>query len=379
MMPRRLLACLGLLVLPALPALAAPAADVARALLVEAEVDRAAPWVQSQVTYTLRAWQGSDLRELVLAGPQARLAEVRPLGPVAVREAERAGRRYRVHEQRFAVLPFASGDVELGGAHLASKPPGSTRPLRIDAPTITLRVRPVPAAADAARWLPADDVVLTETWSPAGGEATDAAPRLRRIRIEARGVEGAQIPELRPEIPGASVLALPPRLETHIEGTRVVGVREQDFQVIPLRPGPLAVPALELTWWNISAQTHAETQKVGAGATAIARLPARTFDVAAPAAPSSEAPPPWPRIAALLLGLGGLALGLRRSAWWLRLACHVADSARARDAALDWGARRFPTAPPRSLPELAARLPTSELGTALIALDRQIYGRAASG
>ena len=198
MMPRPLLAWLGLLALPALtslPAMSALAADVARPAFVEAEVDRGTPWVQSQVTYTLRAWQGSDLRELVLAGPQARLAEVRVLGPATVREAERSGRRYRVHEQRFAVLPFASGEVELAGAHLAGKPPGTTRPLRIEAPAITLRVRPVPPEADAARWLPADDVVLSETWSPAGGEAAVGKPLLRRIRIEARGVEATQIPE----------------------------------------------------------------------------------------------------------------------------------------------------------------------------------------
>lgn len=377
MMLRPLLACLGLLVLPALPALPALAADVARPLIVEAEVDRDAPWVQSQVTYTLRAWQGSDLRKLVLAGPQARLAEIRPLGPVAVREAERAGRRYRVHEQRFAVLPFASGSVELSGAHLAGKSPGSSRPLRIEAPTITLRVRPVPAAADAARWLPADDVVLTETWSPASGEATDSTPLLRRIRIEARGVEATQIPELRPEIPGASVLALPPRLETRIEGTRVVGVREQDFQLIPLRSGPLAVPALELPWW-----------KVGADATAIARLPARTFTIGVAAPSTATAPPPrtghdaWPWVAgALALAVAAwLALRLRRHPLWaLRCACRAGDGGSAHRALLAWAARRWPHSPPGSLPEFAARLPAGELAMALAALDRQLYGPTGDG
>jgi hypothetical protein len=380
MMPRPLLVWLGLLMLPALPAMSALAADVARPLFVEAEVDRAAPWVQSQVTYTLRAWQGSDLRELVLAGPQARLAEVRPLGPATVREAERAGRRYRVHEQRFAVLPFASGEVELAGAHLAGKPPGSARPLRIEAPTITLRVRPVPTAADGARWLPAEDVVLTETWLPAGGPATDAAPLLRRIRIEARGVQAAQIPELRPEIPGVSVLALPPRLETRIEGTRVIGVREQDFQLIPLRPGPLAVPALELIWWKVPAGT----QEVGAGSTAIVRLPARTLAVGAAqgaAAATSGGSEIWPWAAGGLTLLALALLTLRHQPrrypfWTLRRACRDRDAAAAHRALLAWAARRWPDAPPASLPEFAARLPAGELVTALITLDRQLYGRA---
>ncbi len=380
MMPRRLLACLALLMLPTLPALAT---DAARPLIVEAEIDRAAPWVQSQVTYTLRAWQGSDLRELVLAGPQARLAEVRALGPATVREAERAGRRYRVHEQRFAVLPFASGDVELGGAHLAGKPPGSSRPLRIEASTITLRVRPVPAAADAARWLPADGVVLTESWSPANGEAMDGAPLLRHIRIEARGVEAAQIPELRPEIPGASVLALPPRLDTRVEGGRVIGVREQDFQLIPLRPGPLAIPALELPWWDLSAGAP----RVGAGTTAIARLPARTLTLGA--APGAATPTsggglelgPWAVGGLTLLAVILLVLRLqthRHPFWALRRACRDRDAPAARRALLTWAAQRWPDAPPVSLPEFAGRLQRDELADALRILDRHIYGPAAN-
>lgn len=358
MMLRLLLACL------ALPALAA---EVARPVFVEAEVDRDAPWVQSQVTYTLRAWQGSDLRELSIHGPQARLAEVRTLGPVTVREAERGGRRYRVHEQRFAVLAFASGNLELDGAHLAGRPPGATQSIRVDAPPITLRVRAAPAAA-AAGWLPATKVLLTETWPAATAPATRDTAILRRIRIAAHGVEAAQLPELRLDIPGARVLALSPRLENGVDGGQIIGVREQEFQILPLGDGPLTAPAIELPWWN-----------VGADSTAIARLPARTLAVspAGRSAGAREAPALWLWIALTLPALAALAWlapRLRRSAWRLRLACRAGNPATARDAALNWGARRWPTAPPRSLPELAARLPAGELAAMLLALDARLYG-----
>jgi hypothetical protein len=43
---------------------------------------------------------------------------------------------------------------------------------------------------------------------------------------------------------------------------------------------------------------------------------------------------------------------------------------------LAWAARRWPDAPPASLPAFAARLPAGELATALTTLDRQLYGRA---
>ena len=179
------------------------------------------------------------------------------------------------------------------------------------------------------------------------------------------------------------MLALPPRLDTRVEGGRVVGMREQDFQLIPRKPGPLAVPALELSWWDLSSGAP----KVGAGSTAISRLPARTLIIGgAPGATATASGGgsklwPWAAGGLALLALALLALRLqprRHPLWALRRACRDGDAAAAHGALLAWAARRWPDAPPASLPEFAGRMESGELADALRALDRRLYGPAAN-
>lgn len=345
-------------------------------LRVEAEISPAQPWVQSQTIYTLRALQSADVRDIRLVPPLMPLAEVYPLGATTLREVERKGRRYRLHERRFAILPLASGNLSLTGAHVSGRLPGAAATARWDAPPLSLQVQAVPAGIAADRWLPAHRLTLTETWSPATGALAQDGLARRTIRIEAHGVIAAQIPELIPTTAGMRVTALPPRLETRVEGEWLVAVREQEFQLLPQQPGTALSPPLQLGWWH-----------VGTGTTVIARLPARTLDVTGVAANRTPPSPNnrsgmLPAMAALLLLLGtGVWLGRRigrHPLWTLRRACRAGNATAARNALLLWAAARWPEAPLRSLPAVARRLaPDPRAIAAVNDLDRHLYGGTA--
>jgi hypothetical protein len=383
----------GLLAGAAMTAVTTLAAGTEPPLMVEADLTPAQVRVQAQAIYTLRALQGTDLRDIRLNGPQVPLADVHALGPTRVREVERGGRRYRLHERRFAILPFASGSLELTGAHVSGRLPGAAVASRWEAPARTVAVQPVPRGIAADHWLPADQLTLSETWSPDTAALPPDGTVQRSIRIEAQGVAAAQIPPLIPEIPGMRVSPLPARLENRIAAEVLIGVREQGFQLRPLQPGQVRVPALHLTWW-----------KVGAGDTAIASLPPRTLAFGGPATEPASAPsslparlttPPGPLPdsppgetrqvmagatgASLLLALCGafwLGLGFRRHPLReVRRACASNDPVAAGKSLLVWAGKRWPTDPPQSLPALAARLATSDhTARALAELDRYCYG-----
>ena len=348
--------------------LATSLARAAPTFFVEADVDTTTPWVQAQATLRLRFFQGADVRDIELAGPPARLADTLPLGATTVSEAVRDGRRYRVHERHFAILPFASGRLELAGAAASGRLPGSSRRSRWPAPAIALDVRPAPA--DKPDWLPARELWLTESWS-AGAAAVPGQLMLRSVRIEATGVAAAQLPAVRFSVAGASVLARPPRIETRIEGGTLRASRAQDFEILPTRAGTLEIPPLRLAWW-----------KVGAGGTAVAalaELSGRGIRVGTdvPDGPPASAPPGHARLAIIAVLL--VCLGL---AWHARFACRAWLAWRRHDPRqltallLDWGRRRWPAAPPASLPELAARI-DHPAAACLHALDRQRYGAGA--
>lgn len=125
-------------------------------LLLEAQLEPARVQVQTEAVYRLRFYQGIDVRDLAISGPSARLADFRLLGADRVYEAARDGRRYRVRERRYAVFPFASGELDITGAHVtgriadaAEKSPGGRRALRINAAPQRLTVLPLAAPPPA--------------------------------------------------------------------------------------------------------------------------------------------------------------------------------------------------------------------------------------
>lgn len=363
------LALAFLLCLCAGPALAAPG------MLVEAEFALPEVHVHAQASYRLRFLHATDVQDVELSGPAPRLADLVPIGATQVYETQRHGRRYRAHERRYAVFPFASGTLEMSGAHIRGSVPDASRPggrraVRLEAPVQRLTVLPIDIQADGRPWLPADAVTLTERWEARGGGVHH-----RTLRIEAIGVRAAQLPELGVEVNGMGVLPGPPRLEDRIDGERNLAVREQTFTILPVGSGVFAVPPLQLHWWRADTDTGA-----------VAGLPGRTLVVGeAEIAATAGRRPPVARlalghlsvVAAAALGLLLLLLiprrRLLRNAWRLRRACRRADARDVRDGLLEW-AELTQADPPRTLGALAARIDAAPVRDALERLERHLYG-----
>jgi hypothetical protein len=353
--------------------------------------------VQAQALYTLRFYQAVDVRDLQLHGPQAAMVEMRSLGEPRVLEESRDDRRYRVTERRYAVTPFASGKLLLQGAYATgtvpapdAMSPDERREVRLETGTQVVRVLPIPLQVGSADWLPARTLKLSEAWSSELQGARQGEALRRILRIEAHGIDAAQIPALEFAAEGFTVHAEPARIENRIEGDWNVGVREQGYRVVPLRPGRLTLPPMRLGWWNVSG-----------GRQETAAIAARTLEVAAavglvPApTPQSAAAVPLPRITqpvresplASLPMLGGLSalmlllatwmLWRRRAAWRGVLAgCRRNDAAATRQALLQWAAGHWQSAPPRTLGEISARLEDAAGAAAIMELDRALYGPA---
>lgn len=385
--------CTFVLAAAALMAAAAPATGPSQDLWLEATLEPAQVYVQAQAVYRLRFYQAVDVRELQISGPSTRLAEVRQIGAERVHEAQREGRRYRVRERSYAVFPFGSGALTLSGAQVNGRFAADGRQaLRLEAPSQTLTVLPAPATAGSAPWLPANSLTLSEHWSTPDSEIQTGQTLQRSIRIEAAGIDAAQIPPLQVAAAGLLVEAQAARLENRLAGERNIGVREQSFRLVALRAGTIQVPELTLHWWNLATDAPAR-----------ATLPARSLQVApADAAPADIRPMAQAASAAqpapvqaqatllatskpgLLLAFGallstGLALAyvrrLRvRAAWRLRRACRSGDASALRDALLQWTATVWPQAAPSTLEALAQRLPDPAARGALAKLDRCLYG-----
>jgi len=377
---------------------------------VAAEPERA--YVQSPVSLRVRLFVSGPLTEGNLSDPVVDGAQVRRAGEDTQYSAVRAGTRYRVIERRFLVTPGRHGRLTVGpvafSGRIADPGQGAFRGLfgqgrrvRAHSESVELEILPPPQAA-ARPWLPARHVSITEHWPDGEPRFAVGQPVTRSIRIEADGVAGEQIPG--PAAAGADGIRLypdKPSFDSSIDDARVVGVREQRFAMVPLRPGALTLPEVTVSWWDTAADQGR-----------VARLPARTVTVlpaadekpAAIAAPletapaqKPAAPSPW-RLIALAFALLWLATAVL---WWrqarrptrapvagdprppqasgpaaVRRACREGDPRAVRAALLDWAAGRWPDDPPRGLDALATRLGGADAAARLAELDAACYAPA---
>ena len=432
-------------------------------VFIETEVDRSDPYVQGMVLYTLRLFYEVKLMGGRLSEPQLDNAMVHRLGKDKEYYTERDGHRYRVLKRQYAIFPQASGKLELPAPVLEARIPDTstkrnsllqdllsrdplmngsrmgdlytaTRPIRVRGAAKTLQVRPRPAQMQARHWLPAENLILVESWKPERSELRVGDPLTRIISLKARGVTGEQLPELDPGyVDGFKAYPDRSQADTIELDQGIEGEKTQHVAFVPLRPGNYTLPAVRLHWWDTNSDRERlaelpERQVEVLPALAGQGMPGQTATISEPSLRSTpeplaaadpslarQIPQPadvasrtesrllsdagiWPWFSLLFAVLWLVTLLI----WWrgrghvprvqpgngqnpgreadaaqarsrFLSACRANDAGQARRSLLEWAAAHWPDTPPAGLDELARRLDDPQLIEALQALDRTLY------
>jgi hypothetical protein len=411
-----------------------PAAAANRAQFLESSVQPDHGYVGQQLLYVTRLYFANNLSSGSLDDPQAPGLEVRRLGDDINYSAERNGQPYHVIERRYAMIPQRAGQVQIPavgfqGQVIDPNDPdsffGAGTPIRLSAPAQTLQIKPTPALAGQAAWLPARQLSLQLEGLPADGQARVDQPLNLSMSVQATGLPSETLPALSlPALDGATVYPDKPSNVTRNDGQWLIGRRVQAFAVVPSRPGRLHIPAVTLNWWNVQTD-RAETATIPAHDLTV--LPA----LGAPAAPTTAAPiastaasststladrpAPAPLASSATrwrwIALASLALWLLSLLGWLLLARRrrasghlptprpskrasaavtpgqaqqaFLQAARGEDSAaqahllLDWARLERPALALQNLGELATALADEEQRAAIAALQRARYAGAA--
>ncbi|MCH2169542.1 BatD family protein [Myxococcota bacterium] len=302
-------------------------------VFVEAEVDSQSPYVQGGVTLTVRLHADDQVIDGALTEPSAADAIIERVGEDQTYRTRVGEREYSVIERRWAIFPQQSGRLDIspvrfegtvrtpgqptrrdpfdnffgnspfddffGGSPLGGSlfdrafGPAGQR-VRVSSQSISLDVRPKPDEALGQWWVPATDVELVEQWEETPPVFRVGEPINRLVAIRAAGISVSQLPELElPPVDGLKQYSEPAVEQTVAIGDEVVAVKARQTSLIPTRPGPLTLPAVELEWWDTTAD-----------APRTATLPERTLHVTgggslaaippAPPAAGPSAPVPGP-------------------------------------------------------------------------------------
>jgi len=431
---------------------------------IEVEAPHDGPvYVQQQIAYRVRLYQDDRVTAGELSTPRVAGALVEQLGGDKRYTVTRDGRRFRVIERNYAIAPEKSGELRIppvgfrgqlappagqqapggrrdrfGDSFFSKSPfandpffsqgPFATagQPLRVSSKAITLDVQPPPASA-ATHWLPAEAVTLHDSWATNPPALRSGEPVSRIITVQAKGLNGSQLPALELGEPDRTRLYAGAQAnDTRSDGDAVYGISRQTFTYIPTQTGELEIPPVELHWWNTTSHQTDST-----------RLAGLRVDVAPGAAGSGMAPPVpgsaaeetgvtvaeatesdegwswlwWLLIIGLVIGAGVRLLPAalrsrpshqvrgretasaaptpadarapppaaarssgpdrRQLLADLEAACLRSDPNAAAHALLALGHAQWPDAPPANLQELAERL--GQAGDEIDALDRALY------
>ncbi len=315
---------------------------IGRMVFFETELSTNPVYVQAETVLTRRLFysQGVQIYSDLPGTPEIENAVVIPLGETQSRSVLRAGNRYGVIEQRFALFPEQSGALTIpaisvtSSVRLQSQGRSRRSGIRVSTDEIELTVLPIPGSypADAA-WLPARDVSVSQRWAPRVPSVDVGDPLTFELDIRAEGNRGSAIPPLPLPLPEDQFKIYPeaPAMSETADTGTVIGSRQEKYALIPTRPGPVNVPELNLTWWDTEADRLRQTRvdvsllRITGEATAPVPQPALPEPVA-PAATEPNEPlvtrpgPFWP---VLLAGLA--ALTLLSVLYWLgrRYAYHL--------------------------------------------------------
>jgi hypothetical protein len=332
-------------------------ADTHKDVFIEVAANPDRVFVGQQLLYTVRLFFDVNLNSGSLPDPHPDGTDVRKLGGDTDYEAVRNGKRYHVIERRYALIPQRAGSltvpsIEFQGEAVDPTNPndpgnffgqgglfGNTSPVTADSPQTTVNVQAAPTDWGSTTWLPARALTLKLEGLPGDDKAQVGQPVNLHMSIEALGLPADGLPQLSlPAIDGATVYPDQTSDTTHDDGQWLTGRRERSFAIFPQHAGPLTIPAITLTWFNVqtgqkqvaSIPAHTLTVLAAAnGAPAVAASVTQVNGAAAPAtastaaavanasAVSSAAAPstPWRWIAIGSIGLWVLSAV---AFWWSR-------------------------------------------------------------
>ena len=235
------------------------------------------PYVQQHFRLTVWVYAHPELRDARLEVPFPPGVTANRLGKDRESVVRMDGRAFRVLERRWSVFAHASGAIrfpppeytaryqpraEGPGLNLYGRsfaPQTEALGLQARSAPLVVEVRPRPqsvasGALSDTEWLPAVSVELSERWAPSPPRFRVGEPDTRLLTIFARGLTGAQLPELAtPSIPGLVAYPIGSTTVTRIDGGSVVATRVQRIAYIRREAGPVKLPDLRLPWWDVRA------------------------------------------------------------------------------------------------------------------------------
>ncbi|MCY7295872.1 protein BatD [Alteromonas sp. a30] len=231
-----------------------------RDIFITTEISKDEVYLQQQVKYTAKLHVAVDLQRGSLTAPQIADAEIEQVGQDKEYSEIVGGRRYRIIERTFSIIPQKSGTFNVQAPYFEGEMLDNsrrsfgffnrTRTINRVGENRFLTVKPIPDNYDH-HWLPSEHVEIHDEWQGDINNLTVGDPITRTLTLTAIGVVEEQLPEIVSQYPD-SVKTYPDQADsTTVErnGT-FVAQRKESIAIIPNTDGLVTLPEIKVPWFN---------------------------------------------------------------------------------------------------------------------------------
>ena len=240
------------------------ASSKGRDLFITTNLDVAEAYLQQQIRYTIKLHLGRDLQRGSLSSPTLENADIRQVGKDKEYDEIVEGRRYRIIERSFAIIPQQSGAFTITGPLFEGEVIDNSKQsfgffnrskaVNRVGPSQSITILPIPNNY-SYHWLPSDFVQLDDEWQGNTREFIAGEPITRTITLTAIGVVEEQLPRITSIYPD-SVKTYPDQAETTTveKNNTLIAQRIESIAIIPSQAGQLVIPEVRIPWFNTKTQ-----------------------------------------------------------------------------------------------------------------------------
>lgn len=257
-------------------------------------VSKAKAYTNEPIIYTLKIISYKNIANIVLDDIKSNDAIIEKIGEPKQYNQIHGGVNAHIIEIRYAITALKVGKITILPALLrgelqvpTAQPQRQQRfgifndlfldnlielkPFSLQSDKITLDI--VAPATKNHNWLPVYGLEMTEKWD--GMENIKVGDTItRKVKIKARGAFAKQLPSVNDsmQVENLKSYANKPTFDDSYSehGNTIIGVREEEYSLVPQQSGNFTLPEIKVQWWNLN------TKKLE---TSI--LPAKSIKVAA--------------------------------------------------------------------------------------------------
>ena len=280
-------------------------AETSQHVFVESSVNTKGDktYVQQQIPYIVKLFYDSSMQSAEIQTPDINNAVIEKLGDDRRYQIERDGKLFTVVEKHFVISPEKSGTLHIpptivkgrmsqpnpneeprrrGNSRgnnnqdflnrffrdfrkdpffgndpfqddfFSQRRRGPSKPFIVQTEAIDVNVLPVPNKFSGSAWLPAEQLIIKDSWTRQPPELKVGEPVTRTITLQAKGLAGSQIPDIEIQKPsGIKMYPETPSSETRTDGNTVFGIQRLKLSYIPNKSGDTTIPAIKIDWWDV--------------------------------------------------------------------------------------------------------------------------------